>query len=388
MLWKCDRREMLVRSLAAAGCAAAGGVLPVAAAEKAGRAQEAPAAPVAVKRCESYDPQVFRKTLDAAFDLIGGLKKTVENKTVTIKVNLTGLAWKPAFGLPAQETYQTQPTSLAALCAALADAGAARIIVVENLYWEKPFEKVLLENGWDVQAIQQAGNHKVSFEDTRNRSSFKGYSRFKVPYGGYVYPAFDLNSRFEKTDVLVSLAKLKQHACAGVTGAIKNFFGNAPTALYGNTAPDERGLDHRTSMFHAGNKRVPDGVPQELKPGEVRNQMVRVPRITADLFAARPAELNIVEGVRTISGGEGYWNGGIALKNPKVLLAGRNGVCTDSVATAVMGFDPQAAHGQKPFPGDNHLQLLADGGIGTNDLKRIEVLGEKIADVVCPFAAK
>jgi uncharacterized protein (DUF362 family) len=274
---------------------------------------------------------------------------------------------------------------VAALAAIFADAGAKKIVVLENLYWEKPFEKVLLDAGWDVEAILAAGRRRVSFEDTRNRGAFRGYSRFQVPWGGFVYPAFDMNARFEKTDVLVSLAKLKQHACAGVTGAIKNFFGNAPTALYGNTAPDERGLDHRTAMFHAGNKRPPAGVPADLKPGEPKDQMVRVPRIVADLFGARPADLNVVEGIRTISGGEGHWNGGIALEEPKVLLAGRNGVCTDAIATAVMGFDPLAAHATKPFPGDNHLQLLADKGIGTNDPAQIEVVGLPLAKAVYPF---
>ena len=383
-----SRRQFLISGCLAGGISLAGWPTHTTAADQPDRSRNAPAAPVAVQKCASYEPQVFRQALDAACDAIGGLKKTVENKTVTIKINLSGLQWKPVFGLPAQETYQTQPNSLAALCAALADAGAKRIVVVENLYWDKPFEKVLLDSGWDVQAIQQAGNHKVTFEDTRNRGGFPGYSRCKVPWGGFVYPAFDLNQRFEKTDVLVSLAKLKQHACAGITAAIKNFFGNAPTAIYGNTSPDERGLDHRTDMFHAGRKRVPAGVPAELKAGEPRGQFVRVPRIVADLFGARPAELNIVDGVRTISGGEGHWNSGIALQEPKVLLVGRNGVCTDAVATAVMGFDPQAAHGKTPFPGDNHLALLASVGIGTNDPKRIEVVGAPLKEVVCPFAAK
>lgn len=390
MVRRINRREMLAQTLGAGGCLAGGLSLggapgPATTGKKEDRARSAPTSPVAIQKCASYDPQVLRRAYDAAFDLLGGLKKIVENRTVTIKINLTGLDWKPVFGLAAQETYQTQPNTVAALCAALAGAGAKRIVIIENLYWEKPFEKVLLENGWDVKAIQEAGNHKVSFEDTRNRGRFPRYSRFKVPWGGFVYPAFDLNQRYEQTDVLVSLAKLKQHACAGITGAIKNFFGIAPTALYGNTAPDERGLDHRTNMFHGGTKRVPAGVPAELKPGQPRQQFVRVPRIVADLFGARPADLNIVEGIRTISGGEGHWNRGIALKEPKVLLVGGNGVCTDAVATAVMGFDPQAPHSQVPFPGDNHLALLAGVGIGTNDLKRIEILGSPIKQVVCPF---
>lgn len=352
------------------------------------RSAQAPASPVAVLRCESYEPLVFRRALAKTFDLLGGIQGLVRNQTVAVKLNLTGLSWKPVFGLPAQETYQTQPNTVAALCALLAEAGARRIVLIENLYWDKPFEQVLLEAGWDVQAIQSAGAQRVVFEDTRNRGQWPGYSRFKVPWGGFIYPAFDLNQRFEKCDVLVSLAKLKQHATAGITGAVKNCFGNTPTSLYGDTAPDEKGLIHRAVMFHGGNKPVPKGVPAELDHGLPAKGPVRVPHIVADIFGARPADLNLVEGIRTIRGGEGHWNEGIGLIKPRVLLAGRNGVCTDTVATAVMGFDPQAAEGKPPFPGANHLQLLAQAGVGTNDVTRIEIRGSPIKEVLCPFQPK
>ena len=343
--------------------------------------------PVGIQRCESFEPQLLRRKLDALLDSIGGVKKLVENKTVTIKINLTGLQWRPFGGMPAYETYQTHPNTVAALCAALSDAGARRIVVVENPYWDRPFEETLRKEGWDVAAIQSAGANRVSFEDTRNRGAFPAYSRFKVPWGGFIYPGFDLNQRFEKTDVLVSLAKLKQHACAGVTGAVKNFFGIAPTSLYGNEAPTENPKDHRTAMFHDGRKRVPDGVPAEL-PNDVHDGNFRVPRIVADIFGARPADLNIVDGIRTIRGGEGYWNRGVAVVEPKVILAGRNGVCTDAVCTAVMGFDPQAPHSQFPFHGDNHLRLLASVGVGTNDLKRIEIAGLPLKEAIYPFQPK
>jgi len=390
------RRFILASTGALAGAALGSGTLgALAAAEPASdkrripdRSAAAPSSPVALVRCESYEPKVFREALEKSFDLVGGIKTLVRDKTVAVKLNLTGLSWKPVFGLPAHETYQTQPNTAAALCALLAEAGARRIVLIENLYWEKPFEEVLTEEGWDVKAVQAAGEHKVTFEDTRNRGQFPGYSRFKVPWGGYMYPAFDLNQRFEKCDVLMSLAKLKQHVTAGVTGAVKNCFGNTPTSLYGDTAPDERGLIHRAVMFHGGDKAVPKGVPAELAHGVPKKSTMRVPNITADIFGARPTELNIVDGIRTIRGGEGHWNEGIGLMNPKVLLVGRNGVCTDAVGTAVMGFDPQAGESKMPFQGANHLQLLAAAGVGTNDPKRIDVRGEAIKDVVCPFERK
>jgi uncharacterized protein (DUF362 family) len=387
------RRDMMRRALGTAGLAAGLQVMTDrsphsarAASPVADKSSTAPTSPVALQRCESFEPQVFRKKLDAALDLLGGIGGLVRGKTVTIKINLTGMSWDPCCGLPAQETYITHPSTLAALCAAVSDAGAQRIIVIENYYRNEPPEKILAAAGWDIAALRSAGGHKVTFEDIRNRGTWPAYSRFKVPWGGFIYPAFDFNQRFEKTDVLISLSKLKQHACAGVTMTIKNMFGSTPCSLYGNEAPNENALLHRTSMFHSGRKRPPAGVPDELPHGFSNSATVRVPRIVADIYGARPVDLTIVDGVRTLAGGEGSWNRGIRMVEPKVLLAGRNGVCTDAVCTAVMGFDPQAPDSKPPFPGHNYLNLLASVGMGTNDLSRIEVLGLPLKEAVHPFS--
>jgi uncharacterized protein (DUF362 family) len=382
-----NRRELLTRTLGIAGTAVVG--LPpssgASSARQLNRADTAPSSPVAVLRCDSYDPRGFRRVLDQGLKLTGGLEDLVQNKTVTVKVNLTGMTWEPVDGLPARETYQTHPNSLGALCAALADAGARRILIVETLYRKGSFEQILTDAAWDVRMIQSAGNHRVAFEDIRNRGNWPSYSRFEVPWGGFMFPAFDLNQGFEKTDVLISLAKLKQHACAGITGAVKNCFGNTPCSLYGNDAPSEDALLHRTEIFHNGKKQVSESAPSELDHGYSQSQFVRVPRITADIYGARPADLCIVDGVRTIRGGEGHWNSGVSVIEPKVLLVGRNGVCTDAVCTAVMGFDPTTPHGQPPFPGDNHLNLLASVGLGTNNLERIEIAGLSLDQAVFPF---
>ena len=64
---------------------------------------------------------------------------------------------------------------------------------------------------------------------------------------------------------------------------------------------------------------------------------------------------------------------------PGVLLAGLNPVCTDAVAVAVMGYNPRATRGTAPFKTCDNTLLLAEGhGVGTTDLKRIEVRGVPI----------
>jgi uncharacterized protein (DUF362 family) len=273
----------------------------------------------------------------------------------------------------------------AALCAALHDAGAKRIVLVEALYYKEGVEEVLINGGWDLNMIKAAGGHKVSFVNTKNLSGFKSYTRMKVSYGGFMFPAFDLNRHYEDTDVFISLAKMKDHETAGVTMAVKNLFGITPTALYGNDAPNEDTTMARVAMLHTAEREVPAGVPGELDPVRVMETGKRVPRITADCLGARPVDLAVIEGINTIKGGEGYWNKNTAPVQPKLLMVGRNAVCTDAVCTAVMGYNPMAAHFTFPFDSENHLALLAQAGIGTNDVARIDVRGESIADVLFPF---
>jgi len=388
-----SRRQLLVGGVGAAGLLAAGRWPRPCFGEQApapwppDRSLEAPSSPVAIQRCESYEPQVVRRQLDATLRLLGGIGDLVRGKTVTVKLNLTG-GTGPCCGLPAYRTYHTHPTMVAALCAVLSEAGAKFVYLVESFYFRKPPEEALKAAGWDVEAIQSAGDHRVTFENTRNRGTWPSYARLKVSWGGFVYPAFDVHPRYEKTDVLISLAKLKDHGAAGMTAAVKNLFGMPPLALYGDDAPNEDGLQARVAVFHLARKRAAAGAPDEIGPKLPEGEPAwkfRVPRITADCLGARPVDLAIVEAVETVTGGEGPWMKDLKPVAPKLLLAGRNAVCTDAVSAAVMGYDPQAAHMQYPFQGENPLRLLASAGAGTNDLKRIEVRGLPVDQVRHPF---
>lgn len=392
MTEKLTRREVLKYGAAAAGCLLTHGVGHAAEEVKpagggADRSAGAPSLPVAIQRCESYDPKLVRARLGAALDQIGGLKKLVENKTVTIKINVTGGPGKLA-GLPGERTYHIHPTVLAALCASLSGAGARRIVIVESQYSEKTPEEVLGAAGWDVAGIKSAGEGKVSFIDTRNKGKEKAYATLKVPWGGFMYPAFMVHPCYEQTDVMVSLAKMKDHLSAGITLGAKNMFGITPTSLYGGDAPNEKSLSYRGPVLHNGERDVPAGVPAAVGKLAVKDWKRRVPRVVADLVGARPIDLVVVDGIEANRGGEGPWCNGVEPLQPKLLMVGRNTVCTDAVGTAVMGYDPLGDHFAWPFPGDNHMKLLASVGVGTLDPKKIEVLGLTIEEAKFPFNPK
>lgn len=367
------RRRDFTASLGAAAGALA---LPV-------RAAAAPAERVAIARCLDYGPSLM-PALRTLMDQLGGLGRIVKGKTVAMKVNLTGGPTHRLGYAPLEHSHWTHPAVIGALCRLMGEAGATRIRILESPWATvDPIEEVMLEAGWEPRHLLSAAA-RVEMENTNYLGRAKDYRKFTTPNGGHMFPAYLLNHSYEECDVFVSVAKLKEHATAGITMALKNCFGNAPCTIYGDGAgvdePSITPKGGRNFVFHMGRRQPSKIAPPENDPSSPREGGYRVPRIVADLCAARPIHLSIVEGIYSMYGGEGPWNRGIGIIKPGVIFAGTNPVNTDAVGAALMGFDPMAMRGTPPFETcDNTLALAEQHGIGTRDLSRIEVVGVPIA---------
>jgi uncharacterized protein (DUF362 family) len=343
----------------------------------------APTAPVAVARCSTYGPAMIT-TLASMFDQLGGLRKLVSGKTVAIKINVTGSSTQRFNGMAQGQTYWVHPRVVSATVHLLGKAGARRIRLVESPTSSRvhTLEEFISQAGWQLSDFTSAASG-VEFENTNFAGPSKKYTRFSVPGGGLLFKAYDLNRSYEDCDVFVSLAKLKEHSTAGLTGAMKNLFGITPTTIYGQGAgvdePSQEAGGGR-SMLHNGDRQPSRTALPELDPQSPRDPGYRVPRVTVDLVAARPIHLSIIDGIETVAGGEGPWLRNLRSVPPGLLIAGTNCVTTDAVCAALMGFDPMADRGTVPFENcDNTLRLAEERGIGTRDLKRIEVIGLPIA---------
>lgn len=355
------------------------------------RAAVAPTAPVAVARCKTYNPNELLPAMQKMFDQLGGLEKIVRGKTVAIKINLTGAPSYRLGHLPLEDTHYTNPQVIGAAVHLMGRAGARRIRLLESPWsTADSVEEYVLQANWEPRDILNAASN-VEFENTNYLGIGKKYSRFTVPYGGYIFPGFDLNHSYEDCDVFVSMAKMKEHATAGVTLSMKNCFGLTPATIYGTGA----GLDEPSivpkggrGLVHDGSRQPSKSAPQENDPSTPRIDTYRVPRTVVDLISARPIHLAIVEGVKTMTGGEGPWvSGDLQPVAPGVIVAGTNPVTTDAVCMSLMGFDPMANRGTPPFERcDSTLGLAEDAGIGTRDLRRIEVIGTPIAEARFDFA--
>lgn len=346
---------------------------------------------VAIAQCTGYGAALL-PSLQRMFDQIGGLGRLVKGKTVTIKVNLTG---SPTYRLgyeALETTHYTHPAVIGATVHLMGRAGARRIRITESPWsTADPLEEVTLQANWEPQDILAAAP-RVEFVNTNWGGPKRRYARFETPNGGHIYPGFDLHPAYEECDVFVSIAKMKDHATAGITLAMKNCFGITPCTIYGTGAgKDEPSLTPSggRTMFHDGGRQPSKSSPQERQHEVPREGGARVPRIVADLVAARPIHLSIVEGIDTMAGGEGPWTGpGLKVVHPKLLAVGLNPVATDAVCMRLMNYDPMAARGTPPFEtSDNTLALGEELGAGSRDPNHIDVAGPPIEQLRFDFAA-
>ncbi|RPJ46156.1 MAG: DUF362 domain-containing protein [Chloroflexi bacterium] len=314
---------------------------------------------VAIAKAENYEPKLVRSQVQALLDGIGGIEDILAHgNRVAIKVNLTGgTSSKPLPGTTEIETYLTHPEVVKALCELLHDSGVKDIFILESVYEQASWPHY----GY----TEMAKSVGATLIDLNYPNPYIGYVHVSPGSKGMEYEDFIFNPLLHEIDAFISVSKMKCHNTAGVTHSMKNLFGLVPVDMY------KLGVsDTYRSAFH----------------GFGDTAVKRLPKIIVDLNLARPVHLALIDGIMTTEGGEGPWIQGLNPIKPGVLLAGKDPVATDAVATAAMGFDPTAEYPDAPFVNaHNHLNIAARLGLGTNKLEDIEVVGEKIADVTMPF---
>lgn len=343
----------------AAGCQAPPAAVPATAAlpTPAPTADLRPA--VAIAAARTYDRETVERQVAALIDQLGGLGDVVKpGDRVAIKINMTGgVTAGQLTGIPPVESFVTHPEVVRALVKQVQAAGAAEVFLVEAAYEWESFTR------WGYTAL--AHDLNVSLVDLSLPKPYPDFMEAVVGAGSLIYPAFTLNRLLSEVDVFMSVSKMKNHYLAGVTHTLKNLYGLVPYRFYRLNANDRY-----RSAFH--------GTEAETR--------ARLPRIIVDLNRARPIHFSLIDGIRTMQGGEGPWIADVSALAPGVLIAGKQALATDAVATAVMGYDPAGEYPHTPFVRcDNHLNLAARAGLGTNQLDGIAVRGLAIDSVRTPF---
>jgi uncharacterized protein (DUF362 family) len=301
-----------------------------------------------------------------------------KGKKVAMKINMTGgsgnatdFTGKPnpkLGGYTITEAMWTHPAVLQAVGEYILGCGVnpGDLYIVDSFWdtgWQTSGSKAPFgtNDSFGYAAVQKAlGCNVVDLNSTP-------YVNMPVGTNFFNFQSFQMNQILSQVDVYVSIPKLKQHATAGLTCSLKNQVGTVPISL--NTIAGDNGrrgrLHHATSTATEG-----DYLPESI----------------CDLNAARPVHLAVVDGIMNATGGEGVWNTNFKPCSTHALFAGMDPVATDSIGANIMGLDCEAKTLQLPGPltdgtttvtvCDNYLDLLNTKGVGTNQLKQIQILGD------------
>ncbi|MEW6524731.1 MAG: DUF362 domain-containing protein [Bacillota bacterium] len=252
------------------------------------------------------------RAVDKVFDTF---RLPIPGKRVVLKPNVLRRS-EPEAGVT------THPALVRAVIAKLKALGALEVLVGDNPGGGGQTagnEAAFRASGlWDA-----AGDHYVNF----------GAGSAQVRLKSRLKETVMVSRPILEADLVISLPKFKTHGLTGLSCAIKNSFGFLPGG--------QKGQAH-----------VLAGTPY------------RFAELLVDIYAVRPPDLVIVDGILAMQG-----NGpaGRDLYYLGKILAGTDGVAVDRVVCEMMGIPPQLAR---------TVEYAAELGLGESDLSKIELLGE------------
>jgi len=275
---------------------------------------------VAVVKCPSYEAEALSGAVRRSIELSGGLGAYLNPGTkVFVKINhLSPHA-------PPERAICTHPLFVREVVRVLLEMDV-RVTVGDDVNFGRGeeftttgFRQVCADLGVPLINLRENGFAKITLR-------------------GAVLDSLYVARPVLEADLVLNLPKLKTHSFTIFTGAVKNIYGVIPYGLR---------LD--------GHRRF------------LRNDLFS--RMLVDVFSAVPRQFTIMDAVIGMEG-EGPSSG--VPKKIGLIISGADGVAVDAVASRIAGYVPL------------HVLTTAEAharNLGLGDLRRIEVVGEKIADV-------
>lgn len=277
-------------------------------------------AKVAIISAHEYGRDQLCESLGKGLELIGGLDKVIKpDDRVFVKVNHLSPASRAERGII------THPVLVEAVLELLKKV-STDITVGDDID---------SEDGDDFQVsgfrqmCKRAGVRLINLRE-------EGF--VEIECQGYILDKVYLSSVILNADVIINLPKLKTHSLTFFTGAVKNMYGVIPVGF--------------RRRFHSEYFRKEDFT-----------------QVITDIFAAVKPHLTIMDGIMAMEG-DGPAAG--HARRLGVILASRDAVALDAVATNIIGLEPV----------DVYTTRFGDErGLGVGNLQDIEIVGKGIKDV-------
>lgn len=228
----------------------------------------------------------------------------------------------------------TDPRVVATLIDMAKEAGAGKIVVAEGAAYPS--------GGYQTFAsFESAGYKRLAQEKDVELVDLNSYDSIDLKVRkGVVLDRVRVGRRVTDIDVTINVPVLKTHVATLLSCCLKNW-------SVGIAAREEKKLLHRVGLHDA----------------------------IVDVHAASTPKFNVVDAIVAMEGDGPNLPPG-KTKPLGLVLGGRDPVAVDAVAAAIMGIDAREV---------KHVVKAEERGLGTADLTRIEVLGERIEGVKTKF---
>jgi len=275
---------------------------------------------VSIVKLKGYECQETSKAIRKSLDLLGGLENLLEPRSrVFVKINHLSPPSPPEKGIVTHPAFTREVIRL------LKELDCE--ITVGDDIQSREVDGFLI-SGYRA-LCQQLEVRLVNLKE-------RGFK--KVSCQGRLLNEVYISPLVLETDFILNLPKLKTHSFTAYTGAIKNMFGIIPW-----------GLRHK---YH-----------RQFIRNEVFSEML------VDIFSCAPPHLTIMDAVLAM---EGEGPGAGKPRKVGVVLASRDAVALDAVATRIIGLNPL----------DISTTFHAhERGLGIGSLENIEMLGERLRGV-------
>jgi uncharacterized protein (DUF362 family)/Pyruvate/2-oxoacid:ferredoxin oxidoreductase delta subunit len=271
-------------------------------------------------RCESYDPDEVKKTVEKGFGLLGGPSVFApSNDKILLKLN-----WLSAD--PPEKCVTTHPAIFKAVSEIMQSAGA-KLSYGDSPAFQSP----------DT-AAKRTGIAAVAAEMNIPLADFKA-GREVFFKEGHQNKKFTIANGVLDNDGVISLPKMKTHGQQRVTGAVKNQFGCVPGT--------------RKGEFHM---RIPDA-------SEFAKMLV-------DLNSCVHPRLYVMDGIMAM---EGNGPRGGTPRKMNVVIFSTDPIAMDATVCRLMNVDPELLLTNK---------VGMEMGAGTYLENEIELLGDPIESFI------